>query len=458
MLFHTQSFIVGFLPAAVGIYYALARWPAARQWWVIAASLVFYGWWDVRFVPLLLAQCIGSWLLAEAHFRWHQKWPLVLGIALNFTALATFKYLDFLLSLVENSLQVSLPRSGIILPIGISFYTFQLVSYLIDVWRREAPRYELRKIMLFVMLFPHLIAGPIVRHSEIIPQFAADPLRSGAAERFMRGLALFILAVATKIYLADALARQVDPVFLIAATAVPTASEAIKAVFVFPLQIFFDFASYTDMAIGIALMLGLTFPQNFNQPFRSVTLREFWRRWHITLSRFLRDYLYIPLGGSRQGTVTLVSATMITMGLCGLWHGAGINFVLWGLAHGAGLLMARLWEVHGVKLPMFVSWFITFGFVCLLFTLFRAADLTTALNIWSGLALAGGAGPHWDLATCALVLAGLGLALLPKSVSGYLQEWFWPSRLMAIGVALAGILVLLSLGLGAPTSFIYFQF
>ena len=458
MLFHTQTFIFGFLPLVLGVYYSLATRLEARQWWLIGASLVFYGWWDVRFLPLLLAQSIGSWLLAEVHFRWHLKWPLVVGVLLNFTALAAFKYLDFVVGLVEVAIHMPLPRSGLILPIGISFYTFQVVSYLLDVRRGEAPRYNLRRLMLFVVLFPHLIAGPIVRHNEIIPQFAADPLRPGAAERITRGLALFMLAVAVKVLLADALARQVEPVFLGAATSIPSVWDAAIAVFVFPLQIFFDFASYTDMAIGLALMLGFTFPQNFNQPYRSLSLRDFWRRWHMTLSRFLRDYLYIPLGGSRHGTGTLVRATMITMGLCGLWHGAGINFVLWGLAHGVGMLAGRLWEEFGRRLPSVLGWLLTFCFVDLLFTLFRAPDLATALNVWTGLVGAGGLGAHWDSATDALVAIGLAIALLPKPLSSYLQGWLQPARWVAVGLALAATYVLLELGIGAPTNFIYFQF
>ncbi len=215
MLFHTQIFLLAFLPATLGLYYAFAHAPKTRQYMLIAASLIFYGWWDVRFVPLLLGQVVMTWALAGLHFRTGARWPLRLGICANLAVLGLFKYIDFGISILEEALGVTFPRAGLILPIGISFYTFQVVSYLVDVLRGEAPRYELRRLTLFVVLFPHLIAGPIVRHNEIIPQFAEDPLRPGAPERISRGLALLVAGIAAKVLIADNLARIADPVFAV---------------------------------------------------------------------------------------------------------------------------------------------------------------------------------------------------------------------------------------------------
>ena len=247
------------------------------------------------------------------------------------------------------------PGRGLILPIGISFYSFQILSYLADRLAGNGSEYSFRRFCLFVVLFPQLVAGPIVRHNEIISQFDLDPWRSGLAERLGRGLALFILALICKIFIADHLALIVDPVFIESGTRVPELLPAWTAVTAFAFQIFFDFAAYSEMAIGVALMLGLSLPMNFNQPYRATNLRDFWRRWHMTLSRFFRDYLYIPLGGSRQGQRRYIYATLATMTLCGLWHGAGWTFIIWGLAHGGGLIVHRFWQQFARPLPSLID-------------------------------------------------------------------------------------------------------
>ena len=229
----------------------------------------------------------------------------ILGVILNLFSLATFKYLDFLIGSAEALTGIALPRAGIVLPIGISFFSFQLISYLVDRMRGEAPIYPFRQFALFVMVFPHLIAGPIVRHNELIPQFALDPRRDGAGFRFSAGLALFTLGLAKKVLLASRLAKLADPLFSAATDRVLDFGEAWTATLAFSLQLFLDFSAYTEMAIGIALMFGLLLPENFRRPYLALDLRDFWRRWHISLSRFIRDYLYIPLGGSRQGPCAL---------------------------------------------------------------------------------------------------------------------------------------------------------
>jgi D-alanyl-lipoteichoic acid acyltransferase DltB (MBOAT superfamily) len=351
MLFHSQEFILLFLPVAVGIYYALARHPSARQWWLIAASLVFYGWWDIRFLPLLIGQTLVTWLIVELAIRKDWRWLLYFAIVANLSVLGLFKYLDFGASILQQVTGREFAKASLILPIGISFYTFELISYLVDRLRGTAPRYGIRVFGLFIVLFPHLIAGPIMRHNEIIPQFAYDPLRRGLYERIGRGLVLFLIGFVEKFFIADQLAPIVDPIFAEAALVVPTFSLAGAGALAFALQIFFDFVAYSNMAMGIGLMCGLMLPVNFNVPYRALNLRDFWRRWHITLSRWLRDYVYIPLGGSREGVAVYIWATLVTMGLCGLWHGAGWTFVLWGLGHGIGLLVCRFWQRYGPPLP-----------------------------------------------------------------------------------------------------------
>jgi D-alanyl-lipoteichoic acid acyltransferase DltB (MBOAT superfamily) len=458
MLFHSQTFLLAFLPLTITLYYTLADDVRAREWLLILASLIFYGWWDIRFVPLLLAQKLGTWTLAEVHFRSRARWPLVLGILANLSVLALFKYVDFLIATAESILGLSLPRAGLILPIGISFFTFQSVSYLVDAQRGTAPRYPMRRFLLFVVLFPQLIAGPIVRHNEILTQFDRDPLRPGVAERVSRGVVLLLAGVVAKVFIADTLAATADPMFKKAAGAVPTLSDAALGTLAFAFQIFFDFAAYSDMAIGLGLMLGLALPINFDQPYRATSLRDFWRRWHMTLSRWLRDYLYIPLGGSREGHARYVMAALVTMALCGLWHGAGWTFVLWGLAHGAGLVVCYYWSRWGPPMPAPIGWLLTFLFAVVLFGLFRSPDVATAVRLGEGLLGLGGLGTPWPAKTMFLLAAAGALALMPVTVSELVHRSFAPSRPLAIAAALASVCVVLEVGQGQPLSFIYFQF
>ncbi len=303
MLFQTQIFLLLFLPVTLAGFYILARREQARLAWLILAGLVFYGWWDPRFVPLLLAETLIGWSAAEFYSRSgrQKSWIIIAGICLSLSILVVFKYLNFLIETAASITGLTLPAAHILLPIGISFYTFEIVSYLADVRWNKAPRYSLFRFSLFVMLFPRLIAGPIVRHHEIIPQFGLHPLRAGLYERLSKGSFWLIAGLAKKVFIADQLAPVADAGFAGAAQTIPEFAAAWSSTLAFTFQLFLDFSAYTEMAIGIALLLGFTLPQNFDAPYKATDLRDFWRRWHMTLSRFLRDYLYIPLGGSRHG-------------------------------------------------------------------------------------------------------------------------------------------------------------
>ncbi len=272
-------------------------------------------------------------------------------MSLNLLSLGTFKYLDFIVASIQTATGIALPSAHIILPIGISFFTFQLISYLVDRMRGQAPVYPFRQFMLFVLLYPHLIAGPIVRHNELVPQFALDPRREGVWRRIGLGLVIFTIGFAKKVLLADKLGAMADPLFAHAQTHALDLGQAWSGVLGFSFQLFLDFSAYTEMAIGSALIFGLVLPENFRRPYLAVDIRDFWRRWNITLSNFLRDYLYIPLGGSRRGLRRYLVATFVTMGLCGLWHGAGWTFVAWGLWHGLGLAACHGWQRLGRPLP-----------------------------------------------------------------------------------------------------------
>jgi alginate O-acetyltransferase complex protein AlgI len=457
MLFQSQFYVLVFLPAVVALYYVSAASAPARQTVLIAASLFFYGWWDARFVVLPVAQITVTWLLALAHERTGRSWPLVAGIAINLLSLGTFKYLDFLLGSVEAAVGVELPRAHLVLPIGISFFSFQLISYLADRMRKQAPIYPYPVFALFVLLYPHLIAGPIVRHNELVPQFGLDPRREGVAARIGAGLIVFTVGFAKKVLLADPLAHVVDPLFAQATLHALTFGEAWNAMLGFSLQLFLDFSAYTEMAIGSALMFGLVLPENFRRPYLATSIRDFWRRWHISLSNFLRDYLYIPLGGSRHGARRYVFATMATMGLCGLWHGAGWTYVAWGLWHGVGLVACHAWQRLKRPLPAPAGWAVTMLFVLVGWVIFRASSFAVAGSMLKSLSGWSGLHSGWPGNTRLLLGAALVSALVPSAhemIDGLLR----PSPVLAFAMAVLAVVCVLTVGQGAPINFIYFQF
>jgi D-alanyl-lipoteichoic acid acyltransferase DltB (MBOAT superfamily) len=458
MLFHSQAFILLFLPSVLVAYYALAHRRGAREWVLLAASLIFYAGWDIRFVPLLLGQCTATWLAAGLHHRSGRRGWLWAGVAVNLSSLAFFKYTGFALSMVAVAVGIELHPPGIVLPVGISFFTFQLATYLVDLDRHGGEPHSWRRVTLFVSLFPHLVAGPIVRHTEIMPQLDADPLRQGVAERIAKGLGFFTIGCVKKVFLADQLAPGVDRIFAQAAAAAPSFGDAWYGALAFSLQLFLDFSAYTEMAIGLGLMLGVRFPDNFDAPYRAGDLRDFWRRWHMTLSRLLRDYLFIPLGGSRHGWRTYAMATLVTMTLCGLWHGAGWTFVAWGLMHGFGLMVCRAWQARMPPLPRLAGWPLTMLFVVAGWVLFRSADFAMAANMFAGMSgLGANLAPTVAFRPEFAVAAAVAL-LGPTTksvVEGGLLRPLAHQGVLAGAVLVAVILVV---GRGQPQAFIYFQF
>ena len=307
-------------------------------------------------------------------------------------------------------------------------------------------------------LFPHLIAGPIVRHHQIMPQLDADPLRPGLPERFAKGLAFFIIGCAKKVFLADPMARFADPIFAAAATSTPSLVDAWHGALAFSFQLFLDFSAYSEMAIGLGLMLGVRFPDNFDMPYRATDLASFWRRWHMTLSQLIRDYLYIPLGGSRHGWGTYVKATLVSMGLCGLWHGAGWTYVAWGLMHGVGLVVCRAWQQKAFPLQAAVGWALTMLFVLVGWVLFRSPDFTTAGHMLMGMAGLGGGFAATVPIRPVLAAALVASVLVPSTQRLVEGGWLQPVTYQAVGLALLLIACILAVGQGQPTAFIYFQF
>jgi D-alanyl-lipoteichoic acid acyltransferase DltB (MBOAT superfamily) len=459
MLFNSQVFIIFFLPLVLGLYYAYAANRTARQTVVVVASIGFYAWWDVRFVPLLAGLTVANWLIAQWFGVWRRGWIPLLGVGLNLLALAIFKYADFLRSTVFGALGESWQPWHLILPLGISFFAFQKISYLIDLRRGDRHIYGFLDFCMFVSFFPQLIAGPLVRHNEIIHQFAADPRRLEVWENLSRGFVLFLIGVTKKVALADTLAMPADALFHQAQLAPLSMVEAWTAAGAYTLQIFFDFSGYSDMAIGLALMFGLRLPFNFNAPYRAVSVRDFWRRWHMTLSRFLRDYLYIPLGGNRGSAPRQAANVIATMLLGGLWHGANWTFVAWGGLHGAALAVNHLWAARGFRFPTAVAWLLTLLFVMASWVLFRSADFQHAGEVLISMTGWHGTG-HLSLDREFVIALCLGaaVALLGPTSQEAALIWLRPRSWLAVpaGVLLAYLLLLI--GGRLPNVFIYFQF
>jgi D-alanyl-lipoteichoic acid acyltransferase DltB (MBOAT superfamily) len=410
-------------------------------------------------VPLLAGLTVANWLVAQWFGAWRAQWIPVLGVGLNLAVLGLFKYADFFRGTVFGLLGEDWHPWSLILPLGISFFVFQKISYLVDLRRGDRHIYGFLDFCMFVMFFPQLIAGPLVRHNEIIHQFALDPRRAEMWENLSRGFVLFIIGVAKKVALADTLAMAADPLFAKAIGTPLSAAEAWTAAGGYTLQIYFDFSGYSDMAIGLALMFGLRIPFNFNAPYRALSVRDFWRRWHMTLSRFLRDYLYIPLGGNRCGPLRQAVNVVATMLLGGLWHGANWTFVAWGGLHGLALAVNHVWETGGVRLPRAIAWALTLLFVMAGWVLFRSPDFSHAGQVLASMAGWHGLG-HIKLDREYVVVLAFGAAVAtlgPTSQEAALR-WLRPETWLAIpaGVGLAYLLLLV--GGRLPNVFIYFQF
>ncbi len=392
MLFNSYVFLLAFLPAAYcGFYLIARRSAAAANLFLACASLFFYGWWDWRYVPLLAGSvafnyCAARRLLDAAPAA-RRAW-LAFAVAADLMLLGIFKYADFFIS-TTDALGAQIPLLHLALPLGISFFTFTQIAYLVDIGRGEVESLRPTDYALFVTYFPHLIAGPVLHHREMMPQFAGPAMHHRNPHLLDAGLAVFAFGLAKKTLLADTIAPYADAVFAAAAAGTPlTPPEAWGGALAYAFQLYFDFSGYSDMAVGLSLMFGVRLPVNFLSPYKSASIIDFWRHWHMTLSRFLRNYLYVPLGGNRLGPVRRYANLMLTMLLGGLWHGAGWTFVAWGALHGLYLVINHGWRALCKRTPaltpMFAGWrgvSLTFFMVVLAWVFFRAASFGAAAHM-----------------------------------------------------------------------------
>lgn len=398
MLFNSYEFIFVFMPVTVIIYFILNRFRLvfASKLWLALSSLFFYCWWDVRYLPLLLGSIAFNYIMGRSisHTQTDKikkrKALLAVAISVDVLLLGYFKYADFFLTNVNALIGHDFKLLHIVLPLGISFFTFTQLAYLVDAYRGAAKEYNIVSYVLFVTFYPHLIAGPILHHKEMMPQF--DRLRNKKLDysNISKGLFLFCIGLFKKVVIADSFAP-------IATNGFDTMThlnfvQGWMASLSYTLQLYFDFSGYSDMAIGVALLFNIKLPINFNSPYKSVSIQDFWRRWHMTLSRFLREYIYFPLGGSRKGATRTHINSMLTMLIGGLWHGAGWTFVFWGFLHGFAQFIHRIWQKAGIKMPNWLAWFITFQFINFAWVFFRATSWANAIKVLKGMAGLNGIG------------------------------------------------------------------
>lgn len=400
MLFSSSEFLFAFLPI-VFAGFLLVRYVSLHDvaiLWLVGASLFFYGWWNPRYITLIVVLIAANFVLArmifEASAPVTRKAYLIAGLVLNLGVLLYFKYTNFIFDDINATAGTKFHIGKIVLPLGISFFTFQKIAFLIDTYRGQVRRVRLIEYSLFVLFFPQLIAGPIVHHAEVVPQFKDIGHRRIDWDQIAVGFSVFFVGLFKKVVFADSLAAYAaDPVFAAAASgAQPVFLEAWGGVLAYTLELYFDFSGYSDMAIGAGLLFGIRLPQNFNSPYKSASIIEFWRRWHMTLSRFLRDYLYIALGGNRNGPVRRYLNLFITMLLGGIWHGAGWTFVVWGALHGIYLICNHGWRAIRTRIaaisitePSLIRRascvLVTFLAVVIGWVFFRADSIGTALKL-----------------------------------------------------------------------------
>tara|TARA_R110001599_G_scaffold344541_1_gene568157 strand:- start:595 stop:2169 length:1575 start_codon:yes stop_codon:yes gene_type:complete len=454
MLFSSYEFLFAFLPLTFVGYFLIARLgrePAVA--WLVICSLFFYGWWNPTYLLLIAVSMLVNFRLGQILSKradpdgFSGRLWLSAGVVFNLSLIAYFKYTDFAIESVNNLAGTHIPLKEIILPLAISFFTFQQIAYLVDARRGLAREYSFMHYALFVTFFPQLIAGPIVHHRDMLPQFMRDDAMKPHVSNISIGLTIFAIGLFKKTVLADGVAQFATPTFDAAARGETLSLfTAWGGALAYTLQLYFDFSGYSDMAIGGARIFGIKLPLNFHSPYRATSIIEFWRRWHMTLSQFLREYLYIALGGNRGTSLKRYRNLLLTMLLGGLWHGAGWTFVVWGGLHGVYLTANHLWRrffpgVDGFNnkpLVRLVAWLVTFIAVVIGWVFFRAVDFDTAVSVLAGMAGVHGValpnGIAMRLGDLWLPLQAIGIETYLGGGTDFVQTWLWIAMLLPVAL------------------------
>jgi len=355
----------------------------------VFSSLFFYSWWNIIYLPLILGSVLFNYIIGVSlskrsdHTQIIKKQLLAFGIIFNIFLLGYFKYADFFIHNVNYISNTNFPTLGLVLPLAISFFTFQQITYLVDSYKKETKEHDFLNYAVFVTFFPQLIAGPIVHHKEMMPQFANVRNKVKNYKNIVLGIFIFSIGLFKKVVIADTFALWATHGFDVANTL--NIFEAWATSLSYTFQLYFDFSGYTDMAIGAALLFNIKLPINFNSPYKALNIQDFWKRWHITLSRFLRDYVYIPLGGNRKGKYRVYSNLLVTFLIGGLWHGAGWTFIFWGFLHGVAMAVHRAWKELNFTVNKYLAWFVTFNFLNASWVFFRAKEWEDAIKVLKGM-------------------------------------------------------------------------
>ncbi|MEO1050713.1 MAG: MBOAT family protein [Bacteroidota bacterium] len=463
MLFNSAEFIFCFLPIVLFGYFVLNHYdqPKQAKIWLFLASLFFYGWWNPWYLPIILGSMLVNFQIGKLVSNLIlTKWKRIfvtIGIIANVLLLVFFKYTDFLIENTNGLLSTDFNLLHIALPLAISFFTFQQIAYLCDSYKGLTGSYTFFNYGLFVSFFPQLIAGPIVHHTEMMPQFFNKKSNYFNHENASKGIYMFFMGFGKKVIIADTFAAIANAGY--ANTGELSLIDGWVTSLAYAIQLYFDFSGYTDMAIGAALMFNINLPLNFNSPYKALSIQDFWRRWHMTLSRFLRDYIYIPLGGNRNGELKTLTNLMITFIIGGIWHGAGWTFVFWGFMHGAGLIIHRLWQKSGVKMPSILALFITFNFVNVAWVFFRATSWQDAINVLHamiGMNAASGLTVISDFYSLPILILGV-ILLFGKNTNERLAE-FKPDMRHAVAATAMIVLGVIYINSITASEFLYFDF
>lgn len=482
MLFNSYDFLFAFLPVTLLGFYALARRGDTRlvSIWLTAASLFFYGWWDVSFLALLVLSAIFNFAFGMKIGEARSKAWLLAGVAANLLLLGYFKYAGFFIGALNDLAgRTVILWPDVILPVGISFFTFTQTAYLVDVWRGGAREESFINYLEFVTIFPHLVAGPILSHREMAPQFSDEKNLRVNWQNVRIGILLFVSGLFKKTVIADSLAPWTNFVFENASSV--TMAEAWIGAISYMFQIYFDFSGYSEMALGLGSMMNLSLPVNFDSPYRATSVIDFWRRWHISLGTWVKEYIYIPLGGRERGAARRAMNLFICMIFVGFWHGAGWTYLVWGLLQGVYLFINHGWRSLGLSMPVFLAWGLTFFGETISQTFFRAntvADgvtLVRAMTDFGHIVLPAGGWAsahlgffgrlgvtfgswHGELppAECAAALFTLTLILLSVPNPVRLSQRMRPGATLAL--VAAALFVISLLYMTRPTEFLYFQF
>jgi alginate O-acetyltransferase complex protein AlgI len=391
MLFNSFEFILLFLPITFFLYYFLLqnRLFQGAKAILVVASLFYYAWWNLDYLPVIILSLLFNYVIGNFLSRddirksLSRRSTLALGVSVNLIFLGYYKYSNFFIENINYLSESSISIEALVLPLAISFFTFQQIAYLVDCYKGKADEYDFLNYALFITFFPQLIAGPIVHHREMMPQFSNKWNLVKRHKNIALGLFLFSIGLFKKVIIADTFSQWAKLGFDKAEYL--NMIEAWVTSLSYTFQLYFDFSGYTDMAVGAALLFNIYLPINFNSPYKSLDISDFWRRWHITLSRFMKDYIYIPLGGNRLGSLKTLRNLMATFLIGGLWHGAGWTFLFWGALHGVALSIHRIWKWFGFSMHRYIAWFITFNFINVTWVFFRAETWDDAIKVLKGM-------------------------------------------------------------------------